>query len=80
MIGRKKVYSCALLAKRMGYKAFALRQRGICYGTRSSRAYTSKPVIKGRFRAGAGGQRFIDAYVIGQGMPCGNVLWIIKIS
>ena len=70
--GRKKVFSCAMLAKRNGYKAFALRRRGICYGTRSSRAYTSKPVIKGRFRAGAGGGRFIDAYIIGRGMSSWN--------
>jgi len=68
--GRRKVFSCAMLAKRNGYKAFALRGRGICYGTRSSRAYTSKPVIKGRFRAGVGGGRFIDAYLIGRGMLC----------
>ncbi|PFX29697.1 hypothetical protein AWC38_SpisGene5540 [Stylophora pistillata] len=65
--GRKKVYSCALLAERRGYKAFALRRNGICYGTRSSRAYITRPIIKGRFRAGAGGSRFIDAYMIGKG-------------
>ena len=68
--GLKKVFNCAMLAKRNGYKAFALRRRGICYGARSSRAYTSQPVIKGRFRAGAGGRRFIDAYIIGRGMSC----------
>ena len=66
--GRKKVFSCALLAKRRGFKAFALRRNGICYGTRSSRTYATKPIIKGRFRAGAGGSRFIDAYMIGKGM------------
>lgn len=65
--GRKKVFNCALLVRHLGYKAFALRNRGVCYGTRSSRTYTSKPVIKGRFRAGAGGSRFIDAYSIGRG-------------
>lgn len=77
--GRTRVFSCAMLARRMGYKAFALRQRGVCYGTRSSRAYTSKPVIKGRFRAGAGGSRFIDAYLIGRGMSQENFLRIFKI-
>lgn len=61
------MFNCALLARRMRYTAFALRNRGVCYGTRSSRAYTTKPVIKGRFRAGAGGARFIDAYSIGRG-------------
>ena len=68
------MFSCAMLAKRNGYKAFALRRRGSCYGARSSRAYTSKPVIKGRFRAGAGGRRFIDAYIIGRGMSWAGIL------
>lgn len=69
-----------MLARRMGYKAFALRQRGVCYGTRSYKAYTSKPVIKGRFRAGAGGRRFIDAYIIGRGMLREKFPWIFEIS
>ena len=65
--GRRKIFSCALLARRKRYRAFALRRRGVCYGTFSSRTYTRKPVIKGRFRASAGGFNFIDAYTIGKG-------------
>ena len=65
--GRRKVYSCAFLAKRMRYRAFALRRGRVCYGTLSARTYTAKPRVSGRFRAGAGGWRFIDAYAIGKG-------------
>ena len=65
--GRRKIFSCALLARRKRYRAFALRRRGVCYGTFSSGTYTRKPVIKGRFRASAGGFNFIDAYTIGKG-------------
>lgn len=65
--GRKKMFSCALIARRKGYTTFALHNRGVCYGSRSTRVYTIKPVIKGRFRAGAGGARFIDVYSIRRG-------------
>lgn len=51
----------------MGYRAFALRNGGECYVSRSKRRYSRKQRVFGRFKASSGGPRVIDAYVIGKG-------------
>ena len=67
MKGRNKVFKCARRARNMGYKAFALRNRGDCYVSRYSRTYSGKVRMYGRFKASSGGLRSIDAYKIGKG-------------
>ena len=67
MKGKKKVFECARRARRMGYRAFALRNRGDCFVSRYSSTYSTKPRVFGRFKASTGGPRVIDAYVIGKG-------------
>ena len=52
----------------MGYKAFALRNRGDCYVSSYSRTYSGKVRMYGRFKASSGGLRSIDAYKIGKGI------------
>lgn len=61
------MFECARRAKRMGYRAFALRNRGDCYVSRYSSTYSTKPRVFGRFKASTGGPRAIDAYVIRKG-------------
>ena len=68
MKGRNKVLKCARRARNMGYKAFALRNRGDCYASRYSRTYSGKVRMYGRFKASSGGLRSIDAYKIGKGI------------
>lgn len=67
MRGRKKVFECARRAKRMRYRAFALRNRGDCYVSRYSSTYSTKKRLFGRFKGSSGQPRAIDAYVIGKG-------------
>ena len=68
MKGRNKVFKCARRARKMGYKAFALRNRGDCYVSRYSKTYSGKVRMYGRFKASSGGLRSIDAYKIGKGI------------
>lgn len=67
MRGTKKVFRCARTARKMGFRAFALRNRGDCYVSRYSSTYSTKKRLFGRFRGSSGTSRAIDAYVIGKG-------------
>lgn len=67
MKGSKKVFKCASRANKMGYRAFALRNRGDCYVSRNKGRYSPRRRVFGRFRSTSGGPRVIDAYVIGKG-------------
>ena len=61
------MFECARRARKMGYRAFALRNRGDCYVSRYSSTYSTKPRLFGRFGGSSGTPRAIDAYVIGKG-------------
>ena len=61
------MFRCARSAKKMGYRAFALRNRGDCYVSRYSSTYSTKKRLFGRFKGSSGTPRAIDAYVIGKG-------------
>ena len=74
MGGAKKVFRCARSAKKMGYRAFALRNRGDCYVSRYSSTYSTKKRLFGRFKGSSGTPRAIDAYVIGKGKT--DIEWL----
>lgn len=64
---RTIIYKCAKRARSRRLRVFAIRNGGDCYGSRSTLTYMRRGRVTGLFRAGTGGARAVDTYVIGNG-------------
>ena len=91
---RAIIYKCAKRARSLRLKVFAIRRGGDCYGSKRIHTYGRFGRVRGLFRAGTGGLRAVDAYVIGKGMkpsqlattwcnstkcPDPNPTWLIEV-